>query len=51
MFKEKLDRKNDQAKNEHENTDAVDSMHVFDESCFWPVGTRFFEIEIFCYLP
>lgn len=51
MSEEKLDRKNDQAQNEHENTDAVNAMHVFDEPCFWPGGVRLFEVEILRYLP
>ena len=50
MSEEKLDRKNNQAQNEQENTDAVNAMHVFDKPCFRPVGIRFFEVEIFRYL-
>jgi hypothetical protein len=49
-FKEKLDGKNNQAQNEHENTDAVNAMHVFDEPCFRPARIRLFEVEIFRYL-
>jgi len=50
MFKEKLDNKNDQTKNEHKNADAVNAMHIFDKPCFWTIGIRFFDVEIFCYL-
>jgi hypothetical protein len=48
---EKFDGKNDQTKNEHENADAVDAMHVLHKPCFGPVRIRFFNVEIFCYLP
>jgi hypothetical protein len=51
MPEEKFKRKNDQAKYEHENTDAVNAMHVFYKPGFWTAGIRFFNVEIFCYLP
>lgn len=51
MSEEKFDCKNNQAQNKQENTDAVNAVHVFDEPCFRPVGVRFFEVEIFRYLP
>jgi hypothetical protein len=51
MPEEKFDGKNDQTKDKHENTDAVDAMHVFHKPGFWTVRIRFFDVEIFRYLP
>jgi hypothetical protein len=51
MPEEKFNGKNDQTKNEHENTDAVDAMHIFYKPCFRSVRVRFFDVEIFRYLP
>lgn len=51
MPEEKFDGKNDQTKDEHENTDAVDAMHVLHKPGFRSVRVRFFNVEIFRYLP
>ena len=50
VFKEKFEGKNDQAKNEHEQADTVNAMHVFDEGCFRAVRIRLFNVEVFRYL-
>jgi hypothetical protein len=51
MPEEKFDGKNDQTKNEHENTDAVNTMHVFHKPGFRTARVRLFDVEIFRYLP
>jgi hypothetical protein len=45
---EKFDGKNDQTKNEYQQADAINAMHVFYKPCFRTVGIRFFNVEIFC---
>jgi hypothetical protein len=50
MFEKKFDGKNDEAKKKHENTDAVNTMHVFYKSRFWTIRIRFSNVEIFGYL-
>ena len=47
MPEEKFEGKNDQTKNEYQQADAVDAMHVFYKPCFGPVGIGFFKVEIF----
>ena len=51
MFEEKFKGKNNQAKDEHENADTVDAMHVFHEVRFRTIRIGLFNVEIFCYLP
>lgn len=41
VFKEKLDGQNNQTENEHQNTEAVDAVHVFNEPGFRTVRVRF----------
>ena len=43
---EKFKGKNNKAKNEHENADAIDAVHVFYKKGFRPVGVWFPEIEV-----
>lgn len=50
MFEEKFDSKYDEAKDKHENTDAVDAMHVFYKPRFRTVRIRLFNVEVFRYL-
>lgn len=47
---EKLDGKNDEAKNEDQQADPVDAVHVSYEISFWPVRIRLTDIQIFRYL-
>lgn len=47
MPEEELDHKNDQAKNEHKNANAVNTMHVFDKAGFRTIGIGLFDVEIF----
>lgn len=44
---EKLKGKNNKTKNKHQQTDAVNAVHVFYKPGFWPVRIRLFNVEIF----
>jgi len=46
-FQEQLDHENNQAKDEHEDADTVNTMHILHEVCFWPVWIRFLNVEVF----
>jgi hypothetical protein len=45
-----LKGKDDECKNEQEDADPVDAMHVFHEKGFGTVGVRFPEIKVLGYL-
>jgi len=36
--------KNNQAKQKHEQANAVNAVHVFNKRCLWPVGIGFAQI-------
>jgi hypothetical protein len=50
VFEKKFEGKNDQTKNEHEQANPVNAVHVFDEGCFGTVGIWLFNVEVFGYL-
>jgi hypothetical protein len=47
MFEKKLDHQDDEAKNEHKDADAVDTVHILHKGCLRPVRIRLPEVEIF----
>lgn len=46
-FQKQLDHENDQAKDEHEYADPVNTVHILDKVCFWPARVWFLNVEIF----
>src|SRR5690606_19806045 len=44
---EQLDGQNDQAKNEDQQADPVDAVHITHPFCLWPLGILLTEIEVF----
>ena len=51
LFQREFEGKNDQAQDEHENTNPVDPVHITNPFCFGLIGIRFPDIEILRYLP
>jgi hypothetical protein len=47
MPEKKLEGKNNKTKNKHQQTDAIDAVHVFYKPGFWPVRIWLFNVEIF----
>lgn len=47
---QQLNSKNDQAKQEDENADAVDTVHIANPFIFWTVRVFFSQVEVFRYL-
>lgn len=45
-----LDGKDDEAKQEDEDADTVDTVHVPDPFFFWTIRVFLFEVEVFRYL-
>ena len=47
---QQFNSQNNQAKEENENADAVDAVHISNPFVFWPVWILFAQIEVFRYL-
>lgn len=47
---QQFNSQDNQAKEENENTDAVDAVHISNPFIFWPVWIFFPQVEIFRYL-
>lgn len=47
MPEEKLERKNNETKYKHQQTDAINAVHVFYKPGFRTIGIRLFNVEIF----
>ena len=50
MFEEKFDGKNNQTKDKHKNTDAVDAMHIAHPFGRRLIGVSFLNIQVLRYL-
>jgi len=50
LFSQQFDRQDDQAKDEYQQADAIDAVHVTDPFTFWPVGIFFLNVKVFGYL-
>jgi hypothetical protein len=50
LFSKQLDGDDDQAKNEYQQADAIDAMHITDPFAFRPAGILLFKIKVFGYL-
>lgn len=50
LFPDKLNGKNDEAKNKDQQADTVDAVHVFYKITFRPVRIGFSEKKVFRYL-
>ena len=47
---QQLNNEDDQAKQENENADAIDAVHITDPFIFWTIRIFFLQVEVFRYL-